>query len=115
MSNDGVTFAAQGKTLRLRFGINALCELEEQHDIGMAEIGAKLQDKPRLGFLRSVFAIGLRDEQPDMTDAEAGEIMTDIGMDQVGDLLGKALTAAFPTAKPGGTGGNGKARAKPTG
>lgn len=103
----GVSFEAEGKAYVLRFDINALCDLEARFGCTVAEIGARLGDKPKLVDMRAAFCAGLRNSG--VTDEEAGDIMSALGMAEAGRLLGEAMTLAF--ADPGAKAAPGKRKA----
>lgn len=100
-----VALEAMGETYKMRFGTNALCELEAAFGEGINAILAKLQpDDPSIRTMRTIMACGLG-VSPD----KAGEIMDEIGMERSGELIGQAITLAFPA--PEANAGNGKAAA----
>lgn len=98
-----VSFEAMGQTWRLRYGTNALCEIEAAFGEGINATLAKLQsDDPSIRTMRTIMACGLG-----VSGDEAGDIMDEIGMERSGELIGQAMTLAFP--QPEANAGNGKA------
>lgn len=99
-----VRFEAAGASYVLAYSINALVAIEDALGMGIADIGALLQDKARvrLGTVRTVFRCGLVDHHPGLTDAQAGMLMTELGVEAATNLIGKALSAVF--APQSGTG-----------
>ncbi|MEP9401858.1 hypothetical protein [Sphingomonas sp. VNH70] len=87
------------------FSTNALCEVEEAFDLpDITKLETVLGSSPSLRTIRTLFRIGLTDCHPDMTDHEAGRIMEAIGgLQDSLELIMRAISAAFPGAKPGGT------------
>ena len=88
------------KTFTMSFSINALCELEDQLAAPMADIMTKATDPASMSIktIRAVFWAGLRDHHPDLTTKDAGDLMTAMGQLQALELVGRAITLAFPEA-----------------
>ena len=113
MKNDGVLIELEGRSLRLRFSINAFCDLEDQTGLSLNEIFDQLKDRPRLSFIRQCYFCGLNEADPAITLAKAGELIGELSLQKAAELLGQAMAAAFPTddaKKPDGksTGANPK-------
>jgi len=84
----------------LTFNVNALCDLEEAFDVDdinavLAKISA-LQDKPSLRTIRTIFAVAMRQDNPDVTERDAGDLISEIGIDTAAEALGEAMAQAFP-------------------
>ena len=119
-----VAFTAAGKSCKLRYSTNALCELEDITGRGVTDVmlelaswvpptddkGKLLEEtqeqmqargrKMRLSFVRDVFCAGLRDQLPDITVKEAGDMIQEIGgMMRAMDLINSAFAAGFDTGK----------------
>ena len=95
-----VDFVAGDMAYTLVFSINALCSLEERLGVGVAEIGAQMGESMRIGTLRTIFWAGLVTRH-DVTEEQAGDIITQIGPNEASQLIGKAFAAAFPEAAKG--------------
>ena len=93
--NGSLTFEAAGARHTLRYGINALCEMEARLGTTVGKIGELMAAGLSMQQLRTVFACGL--ETP-ATDQEAGVLIDEIGLARAGDLVGEAMQAAFPEA-----------------
>lgn len=95
--------AVPGGDLILSYSANALVTLEQELDAKVEEIGELLLG-PGAGLkdLRTIFWCGLLDHQPDTTVVDAGLLMTEVGFDRVGELVGRAYIGAFPQPKAGG-------------
>lgn len=116
-----VRFQDGEATRRLVFGINALCALEDEFGCSVAEIGSRLTpvlvdadgnpviDKasglvkhkpPKVTDIRAIFRAGLIEDWKDgePTHADAGRIITDLGLKEATQILGEAFAAAFPDA-----------------
>lgn len=91
-------------TYTMRFSTNAICELEDRVDLGIAEIIARLEDaaRMRMSLLRAVVWAGLRGSRPDITIDQAGEVITEAGMTAIVEKVGEAFRLAFPDASGGG-------------
>lgn len=98
-----VSFEASDKTWTMKLGTNAMCEIEEATGKGMAEIGELLSnDKTAtIGLMRVVFWGALHAFHQDLTTAQAGELIDEIGATRAGQLIGEAFTAARPVEKAG--------------
>lgn len=92
-----VTFKVGAARYTLKFSTNAICELEEHLDLGLNSIVANME---RLTTVRALLWAGLRAHHPEMTISGAGELIDKCGMTEATEVIGKALTAAFP-AKEG--------------
>ena len=95
-----VTFEAGGKNQTLRLDTNAICDLEDQLDLSIVDIG-RLLDAGRISIVRAAFRAGLVNGDGGMTLAEAGDIIDEIGYEQAATHLSKALERAFPTPQAG--------------
>lgn len=93
-----VDFESDHGRLTLKYDVNALCELEDELDIGIQEFGEMFAGKRkiRLKHVRAAFWAGLRHHRPEISVSEAGEIMMEVGgMTPALDLIGKAFELAF--------------------
>jgi hypothetical protein len=97
------SFVAAGKTYTMVFSINALCELESDFDDVVGEVAAVLAGtgKKRITVMRKVFRAGLSDHHPEVTEKEAGAIMTAIGPAMAFAKVAEAFTLAFPPTDGG--------------
>lgn len=101
-----VELKAGDATYVLRYSIDAICSLESELDKGFPAIAAEMGDpgKMRLSVVRQVLFAGLRENHPDITLKQAGELIVTAGGAIV--VLGKiaeAFGAAFPEAEASGT------------
>jgi hypothetical protein len=99
-----VTMEAGGETYRLAYTTNAMCELEDATGESLGKIVDRLNDPanpPGVKTLRLLLWAALIEHQEDMTVKGAGGICDLIGMASVGEVIGKALQAAFPDASAG--------------
>lgn len=109
-----IAFEAGGVERKLRFDTNAICMVEEDLDLSVAEIAARL-NAGRLSVVRAALRAGLVGGG-DLTATlrEAGEIIDEITYARAVDLLSQAFALAFPPpeegARPqkGGGAGTGK-------
>lgn len=99
-----LTFQANGSSFVLTFDFNALCEMEDALDMGVADLQDAMQS-PRMKMVRTIFRIGLARHHPTVTDQQAGEIIGEVGIQRAADMIGQAFAAAFPAAEGGGTTG----------
>jgi hypothetical protein len=92
-------FEAAGQAWVLTFSFNELVSLEEELGVKVAELGEKLGDSART--VRTVFRICLEAQHGKMTDAAAGDLISEVGPQEAALLIGKAFTAAFPKGSGG--------------
>lgn len=100
-----VELKAGDATYVLRYSIDAICTLEDALDKGFPAIAEEMSvpANVRLSNLRQILLAGLREQQPDITLREAGELIVLAG--GAITVLGKiaeAFTAAFPEAEASG-------------
>lgn len=95
-----VGFRATEKSWTLVYDFNALCTIEEELEVDVADVGEKLSS-PRM--IRSIFRIGLAAHHGAMSDLEAGRLIHDMGAAEAAQVIAKAFQAAFPEAKPDGS------------
>jgi hypothetical protein len=100
-----VSFEADGVPMTLVFSIDSLCVLEDRLDMSVSAIGQKMSEDMRIGFLRSVFWAGLREHHPEISEREAGELITAVGAQEVGALIGAAFSLAFTPPTKGAANG----------
>lgn len=94
-----VGFRATGQSWTLVYDFNALCTIEEELEVDVADVGEKLSS-PKM--IRSIFRIGLAAHHGAMSDLEAGRLIHDMGAAEAAQVIAKAFQAAFPEAKDGG-------------
>lgn len=105
LARGAVTFEAGDEMHSLVFDFNALCQLEDEFGVTINEIGDRMNSAKAI---RSVFRIGLSRENADVTDEDAGRIITRIGATRASELIGKAFEASNPAPK-----GDAKGKADP--
>jgi hypothetical protein len=88
-------FEAAKKPWTLTFGFNELVSLEDELGVKVDEIGAKLGESARM--VRTVFRVCLEAEHGQMTDREAGDLISEIGLQEAAQHIAKAFAAAFPS------------------
>ena len=97
-----VTFEAAGEVWRLKFGVNALADMEERTGKSVNEIFASLSGNGvRLGVLRTVLASGLAQSHPGLTLPAVGDLMDEVGMAQIVKFIETAIRSAFPESAAG--------------
>lgn len=98
-----VSFEASGKTWTMRVGTEAMCQIEDLTGKSIVEIGKLLSDEKTatVTLLRTVFCGALQEHHEGITLRECSKLMDDVGVDVIGQKIGKAFAAAFPKAKEG--------------
>ncbi|WP_374648963.1 hypothetical protein [Rhizorhabdus sp.] len=104
-----VGFKIEGVDHILCYSTNALCVIEEEFNLkDITEISTIIGAKPSIRDVRKLFRIGLSDSEPSLTDEKAGEYIDELGgLAQAGELITRAVQAAFPDAGEGGTSASG--------
>lgn len=110
----GVEFEAGGARYQLRFGVNALCQIEHLTGEKFTQAAQRLQGEPSLTDLRMFWWAGLGE----VTREQAGDLMDAVGLERAAQMIVEAITLAFPAAdgadgkKPAGTAGRTVAKAR---
>ena len=106
---------------KIRFGMNEIIELEEKFDRPATQIFTEMMtaENFRFRYLRDILHAGLQEHHPDVTEKEAGNIITEVGVTAASRVLMEAVMAAFPdtvvgeeskNTSPGKTAKNAKGR-----
>lgn len=104
-----VPFEVAGQEYALRFTNNRLCQLEEDSGESITALFARLEDQSAVALrdMRMMFRAGLEGE---FTLEQAGDLIDEVGVKEVGQLVFAALAAAFKlTVVEGGKAGKPKA------
>ena len=125
MATDEKRFDALGQSWTARFDFNSICALEERYDRPFLALVAPFlgaideqdADNPeahvkaaaliKFSDLRAIFHQCLVSAQPSCTVEDAGDIISDVGLEQAMGVVGWAIAKAMPT------GGEGAATANP--
>lgn len=92
-----ITFTAGINTHHMRYSVNSLIELEDKLKQPMFEIfKAATEGRVRLRDIRTLVWAGLIHENKQLTEQEAGEIIDEVGFNNVVELVGMAMAEAFP-------------------
>lgn len=95
----GVDFEVGGRVRTLRYGLNALCNLEQQTGRKALEIFRSLDgDQMEIRVFRSVVQAGLSEK---LTAEDVGDLIDEVGIQNMAEILGRAVRLAFPDATPG--------------
>lgn len=96
-----ISFEAGGKSLAIAMTTNAMCMYQDAAGETLLTGLAALQADPSdIRRVRRMFWAGLSHAVA-VTEAEAGDIMDEVGVAEAVSLLSRAATAAFPAAEPG--------------
>ncbi|RZJ19124.1 MAG: hypothetical protein EON91_02705 [Brevundimonas sp.] len=90
-------FSVDGQDYTLLLDFNVLCDLEDDLP-GLMDGRAELK-KP--SAIRRVFHAGLAQHHPSIDERGAGLLIHQLGLDEAGELVAKAFSAAFPQATGG--------------
>lgn len=94
-----VSFVAGEQTYTLSFSVNSICSLEDELGEGWDAIASQLRSTPRVKTVRAVLWAGLLDKHEGLEIEDAGRIMTEAGVAETMEAVGRALIAAFPAPK----------------
>jgi hypothetical protein len=94
-----VSIEADGKRYVLVYSTNAICELEDRLDDGVAALSKLALAGKRFKIIRTVFLCGLLDNHPELTEKDAGRIIDAISLDKADALIVEAFGLAFPSMK----------------
>lgn len=99
-----------GETYTLLFSIDVLCAVEDRFDKGIAQLAAIILRTQRLGIVRALLHAGLAAHHPQLTEAQAGELIVELKIPDACDWIAQGLKVAFgdddegeaaPQARPG--------------
>jgi hypothetical protein len=94
-----VSFKSGDQDYVLVFTIDALISLEEAFDCSVQDLGDRLGEGVRMKDLRTVFHAGLQAHHPNMSEADASRVMSEIGLTEASDLFRRAFLGAFASGK----------------
>lgn len=94
-----VSFKTPDAEYTLVLSTNALCELESETG---KSVPAIVGDMERVSTLRALLWASLRTRQPEISIAQAGEIIDRAGIVKTTEAITRALNAAFPKVSKGG-------------
>lgn len=94
-----VSFKTPDAEYTLILSTNALCELEAETEKSLPAI---MRDIERVTTVRALLWALLRTKQPDISLAQAGEIIDRAGMAKTTEAIMRAIGAAQPKAPKGG-------------
>jgi hypothetical protein len=109
-----VALEADGKTFKIAFSINAMCELEDLLNRSIVEVMTELEGarenfaRLRIKTVRAIVWASLRDHHPESTMEDAGDIVTAAGVPAVMAKIAEAIILAFPPQSAGSAEGKGK-------
>ena len=98
-----VVLETAGQALTLAFGVNAVCQWEQAHKVGVHECIVRLAQRGQLADLRLLFLAAVGKFHPDITLEELGVVMEDVGVEKVEQAVVDAIeqSSLFSTkAKP---------------
>lgn len=104
-----VALQAGERAYTVSFSVNALCELEDAFGVSVQNIGAIFDHDASMKDVRKLARCALSDHHPEITEKEAGQVVTDAGLPMFMETVQKAFQLAFPEAK--GTGNPPSAKA----
>ena len=84
----------------LTLNVNTFCDLEEAFGVddfnGVMAKFAGQQDKASFRVIRTIIAVAMRQDDPSLTEKEAGLLISEVGLDKAAEAIGAALAQAFP-------------------
>lgn len=85
-----------GRSRSLRYDFNALCALESEMAISLADLGTILTGSVKLTDLRAIVWAGLKHEDKALTPEATGELLDISKIAEVADKVREAFEASFP-------------------
>lgn len=93
-ANQTFPVLALGKGFTFEIGFNTLVDMEAELGVNWLKGADSLTERLSLPLFRSMFAMGLREHHPDITEIEAGRIMGAIGVKEAMALVLKGVSSA---------------------
>lgn len=90
-----VDFEVDGKSYKLVYTANSLCDLEDQLNISVVDIGSLLGSGIRMKTIRAFMWAGLLEHHPETTIKQAGNIVQALTVAKAIDLVGKSIQLSF--------------------
>jgi hypothetical protein len=94
-----VALQAGDTAFTVSFSVNALCELEDAFQVPVQKLGDLFSAETSIKDVRKLVRCALSDHHPDITEKEAGQVITDAGIPACMDAVQKAFKLAFPEVK----------------
>lgn len=93
-----VDVSTDGATYRFSLSVNAICELEDKLDRPIAQIADLLNDpaKIRMKLVRTLTWAALLDHQPEISERDAGTVVSAIGIQRAVGAVMRSMQLAFP-------------------
>lgn len=96
MANKRIVTIEMDKERHIKFGINAMIELEQKLEKPLTSLG---DGEVNMIDLRTMLFVGLKWEDKKLTEEAVGDIMDDSiekhGMEYISEKLGEAITGTF--------------------
>ncbi len=96
-----VEIEAAGRKWTLRLGCNEMIEAEAALGVDDGGLGIFLEQNRRMKNVRAVVFYALKRDQPEVTEEQAGDIITEIGLHAMMVKVLELFTWALPEKKPG--------------
>lgn len=95
-----VSFEAGGNTFKVKYSMNALCDLEEKSGQDLGMIMERLETSPSMRDIRTTLWAGLQEHHSDtiIEPRDAGALLP---IREAVPIIMEALKAAFPDAEEG--------------
>jgi len=90
------------KPRRLRYDLNALCELEDRFNKPIMELLKDVGQNMSIKLVRTLVWAGLIHEDKDLTEAQVGEMIDLSNIIEVQEKLTEALSTSFSGKNPKG-------------
>ncbi len=90
------------KPRKLRYDLNALCELEDRFDKPIMEILSGIGEKMSIKLVRTLVWAGLIHEDEELTEKQVGTMVDMSNIMEVQEKLTEALSTSFSGKNPKG-------------
>lgn len=99
-----VSFQDGDQTFTFRMGVNQLLDFQER--MGLAgqdeKLWEALDNLRSLSVMRKIIYCGLIKSHPEITEEDAGEIISNLGLPKIAEIVMEALRWALPDKKEAG-------------
>ncbi|AHE52638.1 hypothetical protein [Sphingomonas sanxanigenens] len=94
------TIKVDDRELTLRLDFNTFCDIETSTGLDIQQLGPALSKNPSATVLRALVCACLQHHHPGTTERQAGEILSIVDHEEIGEVLGKLFEAAMPAPDP---------------
>ncbi len=105
LRGDNGKITLNGKEYHLEYDMNAMCDIEEKYgtfDAAMKKMSSMDSNKPIMKDLRFMFWKALQHSEPEMTEQQAGQMITMHNLNEVMMAVNAAMSTSQPDSEKNG-------------